>query len=254
MQRASRCLWSLPDLGESLAKQVARVPGSEFRGSLTVTKDSDMQAFVDRWADDAGYASVLFDYRYFGGSGGTPRDKVSLVDQYEDYRSVLAWVRSQPERFQMDKIVVMGGAASGLSVARLAVEDGKLAGAMAHCPVLDGASLIMGTEVELMVPLSRLRDHHGHEGEPSPALLGFSRLCWICTRIFASLHPCGRQVERICFLEHPGFAQRYVALLDDAKNDAYEDLILQDSPGCTRTILSPTRDAPTGSMPAWPIR
>jgi acetyl esterase/lipase len=103
-----------------------------------LTKDAGLQAFAERWAEDAGYASVLFDYRHFGGSGGTPRDKVSLNAQYEDYRSVINWIRQQPERFLGDHVVVMGSAAGGLSVSRLAVQDTKLAGAMMHCPVLDG--------------------------------------------------------------------------------------------------------------------
>jgi acetyl esterase/lipase len=99
-----------------------------------------MQAFAEHWATDAGCASVLFDYRGFGRSDGAPRNVVSLAAQHEDFCAVLRWVREQPDSFQLDRIVVMGCGAAGLAVARLAAEDERLAGAMMHAPLLDGAA------------------------------------------------------------------------------------------------------------------
>jgi acetyl esterase/lipase len=99
-----------------------------------------MQAFAEHWATDAGCASVLFDYRGFGRSDGAPRNVVSLAAQHEDFCAVLRWVREQPDSFQLDRIVVMGFGAAGLAVSRLAAEDGRLAGAMMHAPLLDGAA------------------------------------------------------------------------------------------------------------------
>jgi acetyl esterase/lipase len=101
-----------------------------------------MQAFAERWATDAGCASVLFDYRGFGRSDGAPRNVVSLAAQHEDFCAVLRWVREQPDSFQLDRIVVMGCGAAGLAVSRLAAEDGRLAGAMMHAPLLDGAGVV----------------------------------------------------------------------------------------------------------------
>lgn len=94
--------------------------------------------FRRRWATDAGYASLIFDYRGFGDSGGEPRSLVSLEKQYEDYLAVINWARTKSEMFHSDKIVVMGSATSGLSVARLVVEESGLAGGMGHSPLLDG--------------------------------------------------------------------------------------------------------------------
>jgi dienelactone hydrolase len=105
---------------------------------LTLTKDAGYEALCERWASDAGFASLVLDYRGFGASGGTPRNVLSPAMQTEDYKAVIAWARKHPEPFRLDKIVVMGSAMSGLSVAQLAVEDQKLAGAIAQCPVLDG--------------------------------------------------------------------------------------------------------------------
>ncbi|KAJ3793874.1 alpha/beta-hydrolase [Lentinula aff. detonsa] len=105
---------------------------------LTVVKDAGLATFGERWATDAGYASLIFDYRFFGESGGAPRNLVVYSKQLEDYRSVIDWARRQPEKFKNDKIVVMGSATSGINVANLALSDTGLAGAMAHSPVLDG--------------------------------------------------------------------------------------------------------------------
>ncbi|KAF4578362.1 AB hydrolase superfamily protein [Pleurotus pulmonarius] len=109
---------------------------------MTVIKDAGLASFGERWASDAGYASLIFDYRFFGESGGEPRNFVSLEKQLEDYKSVLKWARQRPDLFCNDKIVVMGSALSGISVSQLLLEDTSLAGGMAHCPMLDGYAVV----------------------------------------------------------------------------------------------------------------
>ncbi|KAJ3729809.1 alpha/beta-hydrolase [Lentinula raphanica] len=71
-------------------------------------------------------------------SGGEPRNLVVYSEQLEDYKSVLQWARQQTHILKSDKIVVMGSATSGITVANLALNDEKLAGAMTHSPVLNG--------------------------------------------------------------------------------------------------------------------
>lgn len=105
---------------------------------MTLVKDAGLAVFGERWASEAGYASLIFDYRCFGESGGEPRNLVDLQRQLEDYRSVIAWARRHAELFRNERIVVMGSAISGLNVAALALEDTGLAGVMTHSPVLDG--------------------------------------------------------------------------------------------------------------------
>lgn len=107
---------------------------------MTLTKDAGLKAFAQRWANNAGFASLLMDYRGFGASGGEPRNVVSLKNQTEDFLSVVEWVKANPGQFRVDKIVVMGSAMSGLNIAELVVKCKYLAGGMAHCPLLDGRS------------------------------------------------------------------------------------------------------------------
>jgi predicted acyl esterase len=116
------------------------VRSTDISRSLSLTKDAGLQVFAECWATEAGYASVIFDYRNSGGSDGASRNTVSLTQQHEDYRAVLRWVREQPDVFRTDKIVVMGCGVSGLAISRLAVEDRRLAGVMMMAPALDGMS------------------------------------------------------------------------------------------------------------------
>lgn len=101
-------------------------------------KDAGLAAFGERWAQEAGYASLILDYRGFGSSGGEPRNLAIVENQLQDFRTVIEYARAHPETFKVDKIVVMGSASAGLYVADLVVHDGQLAGGMAHVPMLDG--------------------------------------------------------------------------------------------------------------------
>lgn len=44
-----------------------------------------------------GFASVVFDYRHWGDSSGSPRHLLLVGRQLEDYRTVLGWVRAHDE-------------------------------------------------------------------------------------------------------------------------------------------------------------
>jgi alpha/beta superfamily hydrolase len=109
---------------------------------MTVIKEAGLAAFGQRWAADAHFTSLIFDYRYFGASDGEPRNFVSLFKQREDCQAVIRWARQQPELFLNHKIVLMGSAMSALIVSQLALDDPGLAGVMAHSPTLDGKRLL----------------------------------------------------------------------------------------------------------------
>src|SRR3954471_24666383 len=49
-------------------------------------------AFAERFAA-AGVAALVFDYRGFGGSGGEPRQLLSIKRQLEDWRAAVAFAR-----------------------------------------------------------------------------------------------------------------------------------------------------------------
>ena len=43
-----------------------------------------------------GFIAIAFDYRNFGGSGGQPREALSVPRQREDYITVIGWAVEQP--------------------------------------------------------------------------------------------------------------------------------------------------------------
>ncbi|KAJ7692124.1 alpha/beta-hydrolase [Mycena rosella] len=82
----------------------------------------------------AGYASIVFDYRRWGASDGTPRYRLVVNDQLEDYRTVIKYARHQPQ-FDPQRLVVWGSSFSGGHAITLS-EDAALnaVAAIAQCP------------------------------------------------------------------------------------------------------------------------
>lgn len=86
----------------------------------------------------AGYAVILFDYRYWGGSTGRPRELVSIKAQLDDWRTMIAHVK---ERKSIDskRIVLWGTALSGGHVLSLAAESKDVQAIMVQVSFVDGA-------------------------------------------------------------------------------------------------------------------
>lgn len=87
----------------------------------------------------AGYAVVLFDYRYWGGSTGRPRELVSLKEQLEDWKTMIHHV-SQRKSVDTHRIVLWGTALSGGYVLTLASELKNIQAVMVQVPFVDGAA------------------------------------------------------------------------------------------------------------------
>ncbi|KAJ7875452.1 alpha/beta-hydrolase [Mycena leptocephala] len=86
----------------------------------------------------AGYACIVFDYRRWGASDGTPRHMLIVKDQLDDYRTVIKYARQQPE-FDPQRVVVWGSSFSGLwtEILRnhgLCSSNVNAVAAMAQCP------------------------------------------------------------------------------------------------------------------------
>lgn len=88
----------------------------------------------------AGYAVVLFDYRYWGGSTGKPRELVSIKHQLEDWNTMLSFIATH-KQIDERRIVVWGTGLSGGYVLQLASENKSIQAVMAQVPFVDGAEL-----------------------------------------------------------------------------------------------------------------
>lgn len=92
--------------------------------------------FAKRFAQ-AGYAVVLFDYRYWGGSTGTPRELVSLSEQQRDWQTVVHYLKSQ-KSLSNRKMVLWGTSLSGGYVLTLASKLKNIDAVIAQVPYVDG--------------------------------------------------------------------------------------------------------------------
>src|SRR5688500_5757137 len=73
---------------------------------------------AERFAE-AGYAGLAFDYRYFGQSGGEPRQFLNAGRQLEDWRAAIAHARTL-EGVDGERIAIWGASYSGGHVIALA--------------------------------------------------------------------------------------------------------------------------------------
>jgi uncharacterized protein len=93
--------------------------------------------YAQRFAQ-AGYAVVLFDYRYWGGSTGRPRELVSIQSQLDDWRTMIQHV-SERKSIDSRRIVLWGTSLSAGYVLDLASELKNVQAVMAQVPFVDGA-------------------------------------------------------------------------------------------------------------------
>ncbi|CAM4350818.1 alpha/beta hydrolase [Acinetobacter pragensis] len=104
---------------------------------LACLRQFKLVQFAKRFAQ-AGYAVVLFDYRYWGGSTGRPRELVSIQAQLEDWRTMLMHV-AQRKSIDSRKIVLWGISLSAGYVLDIASENKNIQAVIALNPFVDGA-------------------------------------------------------------------------------------------------------------------
>ena len=104
-------------------------------------KAGGLSPFAERFRAE-GFAAIAFDYRNFGGSGGQPREVLSVPRQCADYSTVIGWAAEQPY-IDPRQIIVWGTSFAGMHVLELAVADTRLAAAVAQAPLTDGLAAAM---------------------------------------------------------------------------------------------------------------
>lgn len=113
-------------------------------------REQRLDAYAECFAR-AGLASLVFDYRYFGASGGEPRQLYSNTAQLEDWRAAIACARGL-EDVDAERIGLWGTSSSGGHVVRLAAQDDGIAAVVAQVPFVDGLAQLF-----LLPPTQSLR-------------------------------------------------------------------------------------------------
>lgn len=103
---------------------------------LGTHKEDNIYQFSDAFVEQ-GYAVVNFDYATWGASLGTPRHQIIVWNEYRDFQAVVAWVRTQENKFDADRIVVWGSSFGGMHTTRILAEDKKIRAGIAQCPCVD---------------------------------------------------------------------------------------------------------------------
>ncbi len=98
-------------------------------------RDQGLATFGERFAA-AGIATLAFDYRCFGDSGGKPRQLASPRRQRDDVRAALAFARSL-DWIDTDRIALWGYSFGGAHVQSLALAEPGLSAAICVAPVVD---------------------------------------------------------------------------------------------------------------------
>ena len=104
------------------------------------TRDSGLLDYAETFAD-AGIDALVFDFRGFGDSEGTPRQDVSVRRQRQDYRSAIAAARHLPG-VDPDRIALWGYSYAGGHVIAVAAQDPRVAAIVSMSPATDGLATL----------------------------------------------------------------------------------------------------------------
>lgn len=133
----TRCAaWFYPAAGDADRAPLV-VMGHGLGGTRQMRLDSYARVFAE-----AGIAALVFDYRGFGDSEGTPRQIVDVKQQLADWHAALAFARSGALPIDTSRIAVWGTSFGGGHVMQVAADDPALAAAVAQCPFSDGVASI----------------------------------------------------------------------------------------------------------------
>ena len=99
------------------------------------TRDVGLPPLAERLAR-AGIAAFVFDYRYFGASGGLPRQVIDPTTQIEDWHAALRFVRTLPD-VDGTRSAVLGSSMGGGHALIVASEDPDVRAVVAQAPMID---------------------------------------------------------------------------------------------------------------------
>lgn len=149
---------------------------------LGAVRQLRLDAFAERFAA-AGWSVLVFDYRYLGASGGTPRQLIDIGEQLADWHAALAFARTLPD-VDTERIAVWGSSFGGGHVLQVAADDGRVAAVVAQCPFTDGpasllARLRAGVLSALALTAAGLLDTAGSWFGAKPVLAPMAGAWWM---------------------------------------------------------------------------
>lgn len=137
---------------------VERPPVVVLGHGLGAIREMRLDAFSERFAA-AGIATLAFTYRYFGDSGGQPRQLMSVKRQLADWDAALAFVKRRAD-VDGSRVAVWGSSFGGGHAITVASRHPELLAAVSQCPFTDGlaSAAALGLKGTLKVAPVVLRD------------------------------------------------------------------------------------------------
>lgn len=126
------------------------------------TRDQRLDAFAERFAQ-AGLAVLVFDYRHFGDSQGTPRQLLDIGRQLADWKAAISYARTL-DGIDPARIALWGSSFSGGHVMTLAAHDPAIAAVVSQVAFADGLKTLPtlgGLGQALWLTREGLRDQLG---------------------------------------------------------------------------------------------
>jgi hypothetical protein len=113
-----------------------RWPAVVMAHGFSAVKEMRLDRFAEAFAF-AGLCSLVFDYRGFGASDGTPRQDPDPHSQIADYRNAISYARQLPQ-VDGQRIGVWGSSYSGAHVLMVAAFDKRVKAVVSQVPLIDG--------------------------------------------------------------------------------------------------------------------
>ncbi len=117
------------------------VPCIVMAHGLGGTRDAGLAPYAAAFAE-AGFAVLLFDYRYFGASDGQPRQLLKVSAQQADWRAAIKAARAV-DGVDAERIALWGTSFSGGHVVAAAAADSRIAAVVSQGPMLDGLASVL---------------------------------------------------------------------------------------------------------------
>lgn len=96
-----------------------------------------IQPEYGKYFNDAGFATLIFDYRHMGASDGQPRQHLDPAKQIEDYKNAITYVCGLDE-LDEDRVGIWGISYSGGHVLIVGATDPRVKCIASNIPVVDG--------------------------------------------------------------------------------------------------------------------
>ncbi|MGN6161194.1 MAG: alpha/beta hydrolase [Marmoricola sp.] len=125
----------VPAASSALTTEAGR-PVIVLAHGLAGTVDAGLEPFARAFAR-AGLDAFAFDYRAFGDSEGTPRQRVRLADQVADLHAAVDAAKQLPG-VDAHRVVLWGISLGGGHVLQVAAERSDIAAVIAAVPMVDG--------------------------------------------------------------------------------------------------------------------